>query len=174
MHILHFTHSLYIPVLPGDIRILLLARNRLRRNQAPAPVIYGNAAQIAFIGFIQKIHSFLNGITLIREIILFYDIIINRIRNLPHAYQIILQIFPGLLHQLFRTVYCIFPGQGGKPAVHHNAQDQHDRNGYDGKHQHDRRLYPSGPENFKFTEIFIFHMSRAPFCIWKGIHRTAS
>ena len=52
MHVFHFLHGLYIPALPGDVGILLLAGNRLRRNQAPAAVVHGNAAQIPLVGLV--------------------------------------------------------------------------------------------------------------------------
>ena len=50
------------------------------------------------------------SLILIGKILFFYDIIINGIGYLPHTDKIILQIFLGLFHQLFRILYDFLPG----------------------------------------------------------------
>ena len=110
MHILHFPHSLFEPVLSGHIRVLFLGCKGFRCHQTPVVIVYGNAPQTVPVCFIQKIHPPLDIHILVGQIVLFYHIVINRIRNLPHTTQIILQVFPCLFHQLLCTLGYFLPG----------------------------------------------------------------
>ena len=79
MHIFHFPHSTFEPVLPGHIRVLFLGRKGFRCHQAAVIIVNGNAAQAVSVRLIQKIHPSLDIHILIGQIIFFYNVIIDRV-----------------------------------------------------------------------------------------------
>lgn len=142
MHVLHLSDRLSVPVLPGNIRIFLLLRDRLRRHQAPVAVVDRNTPKAVIICLIQEIHPRLNVLVLIRKVTLLDHVIVDRIRDLAHTHQIIFQSLTCLFHHLLCRLNDLLSGQCGKSDIHHDSEDQHDGDRDYGKHEHERGLYP--------------------------------
>ncbi len=174
MHVLHLIQRLLKPSLLRYIQVFLLGGHRFSGQKPSVAVVNHNALQIIPVCLVKQIDPALNVLSAGGKVILFDQVIVRRIRYLPHTDQILLQILSGLFQQPPGALYRLLPGGVGKTQIEYNSKNQHNRNGNHGEAEHDRSLNSPGFQSFYIFQKSTFHFPHAPFCTWKAIRQIFS